>query len=695
MSGIAGIFHAGGPAPSPDELLALVGELRHRGPDGAGLYLDRGFGMAVAAAAARSPADAHAPAAARAPLSDESGRYWVIHDGTIFNAPELRDELRRRGRRFATEHDAELLATAYAEWGAEALHRLNGQFAFALWDHGRSELFLARDRFGAAPLYIARAAGGHTHISGIHRGAGTHTSGTHTSGAATLAFASEPRALLRVTGVPRELDPLGIIESFTLWAPAPDRSAFAGIAELPAGHHLRCGPAGIGEPRRWWELPLAGAGEERRGAAPDLAEELAALLEDAVRIRLRAGGVVGTFLSGGLDSSAVAALAARLAGQPLPAFGIGFDDPRFDETASQVLVANALGAELIRLTMSAAEVARALPTVVEHLQMPTLRTAPAPLFHLAAAARAAGCDAVLTGEGADELFAGYDIFKLDRIRRFWARRPDSELRPRLLHRLYGYLPHDLNRAGPLLHEVFRGRLTETDDQLYSHLPRFDKAARLRGLFTRDFLDRAAQEGDPVARLRARLPAEFARWSPLKRAQYLEITTFFRGYLLNAQGDRVLAGNTIEGRLPFLDHRVAGFAARLPDRLLLRGLEEKHLLRRAVAPLIPPAIARREKRPYRAPIVAALAGPDAPEYVRELTRPERLAEAGVFRPDVVARLLDKCRRNAGTVVGEGDEMALVGICSVMILHETFIARPGRAAPAEAAHIVVAPESAIFR
>lgn len=657
MSGIAGIYDTAAPGPSPEALLAMAVELRHRGPDGVGLYLDRGFGMVHARLAVGHSGDTPDTPP---PASNEAGQYWVVHDGAIYNAPELRAELRSRGHHFATNGDAELLAHAYEEWGADSLPRLNGQFAFALWDRTRAELFLARDRFGSAPLFLTMQGG-------------------------SLAFASEAKALLLGAGTPRELDPLGVVESFALWACAPDRSAFAGIRELPGGHFLRCGAAGICEERRWWELPLGTPGEARD---PDeLAEELVALLEDAVRIRLRDGAPAATYLSGGLDSSALTALAARIVGRPLPAFAIGFADQRFDESAAQDQVAGALGAELRRITITEREVAESLPRVVELAEKPTLRTAPAPLLRLSAVARAAGARVVLTGEGADELFGGYDIFKLDRVRRFWARHPDSTLRPRLLHSLYGFLPHDLHRAGALLRETFRGGLTETADPLYSHRPRFDRAERLLGYFDPDFLERARKEGEPTERLRARLPEGFARWSDLERAQYLEITTFLCGYLLHAQGDRMSLGNSVEGRLPFLDHRVAEFAARLPDGLRLRGLQEKYLLRRAVAPLLPAAIARRKKRPYRAPIVAALAGPDAPAYVQELTRPARLAEAGVFRAAPVERLLAKCRRNAGGIVGEGDEMALVGICSVMLLHERFIARPRPGAAAGPTRVVI--------
>jgi asparagine synthase (glutamine-hydrolysing) len=186
---------------------------------------------------------------------------------------------------------------------------------------------------------------------------------------------------------------------------------------------------------------------------------------------------------------------------------------------------------------------------------------------------------------------------------------------------------------------------------------------------------------------ARLPGDFARFSTLGRAQYLEIITFLTGYLLHSQGDRMLMGNSVEGRFPFLDHRVAEFAARLPDGMKLSGLTEKYLLRRAVRPLLPPEIVRREKRPYRAPILRAFMGHGAPAYVDELLESARLREAGIFAPSAVQQLVQKCRRNVNTFVSESDEMALVGVLSVMLLDEVFVRRPALAAPAEPTKVVV--------
>ena len=466
----------------------------------------------------------------------------------------------------------------------------------------------------------------------------------------------------------------------------------AAVRALPSA-----GPDGPPREQRWWELRFGPRTGLRQESPEALAEELRALLDDATRIRLRADVPVGVYLSGGLDSSATAALARRHTSRELRGFGIGFEDERFDESRYQDAVADALGVELTRVTVSGRDVADAFPEVVRMAEKPMLRTAPGPLLRLSRLVRESGMKVVLTGEGADEIFGGYNLFQEAMVRRFWARRPESRLRPALIGRLYPYLARDLNRGGGFLAEFFRAGLEDVSDPLYSHRPRFRTTARnLRFLSSqaRAAASLAAAPGpsDPEERLLARLPAWFAEAGPLGQAQHLEIATFLEGYLLHSQGDRMLMANSVEGRFPFLDVHVAEFAASLPERLRLRDLDEKYLLRKAVAPLLPEAVWRRPKRPYRAPIVRAFVGPDAPEYVRELLDPERVDADGLFAGPAVARLLAKAERytderHAGVDLGESDEMGLVGVLSGQLLAEQFVRSPRLAEPAEPQRVVV--------
>ncbi len=632
----------------------MAGELRHRGPDGTGLYQDGRFGMVSTRLAIVDLARGDQP------LSNEDGRFWVMQNGEIYNWVELRDELRALGHRFATTSDTEVIAHAFEEWGPSCLERFNGDFAVAIWDRVRQELFLGRDRFGVRPLFVAELGG-------------------------DFVFGSEAKALLRHPSARRELDPAGLVESFTIWSNLPERSAFAAVRELAPAHYLRVGADGIVEERRWWDLDFTPRREDT--SDDDLVAELRELLSDATRLRLRADVPVGAYLSGGLDSSAIAALARRHLTKTLHSFGIGFEDQLFDESEYQDRMAAELRIELNRVSVSARDIGELLPRAVELSEKPTLRTALAPLLRLSRAVQDGGLKVVLTGEGADELFAGYDIFREDKVRRFWAREPESQFRPLLLSRLNAFLAHDLTRSGAFLAGFYKRGLADVDDPLYSHRIRFANTARCLRLFRPELLERAAAEDDPLERLVARLPSGYGGFSPLGKAQYLEITSFLEGYLLHSQGDRMLMGHSIEGRFPFLDYRVAEFAARLPDRLRLRGLEEKHALRRAVAPLLPEEVHRRTKRPYRAPIGGVFTGPDAPEYVRELLQADRLEAAGVFSPDAVGRVVAKFEAVGSGRAGETDEMALVGTVSTMLLHEQFVAHPALAPEAAPSRVVV--------
>jgi asparagine synthase (glutamine-hydrolysing) len=312
------------------------------------------------------------------------------------------------------------------------------------------------------------------------------------------------------------------------------------------------------------------------------------------------------------------------------------------------------------------------------------------MLGLSAAVRDAGLKVVLTGEGADELFAGYDIFREDSIRRFWARRPAERWRGMPLVRLNAYLGTDLGRVAPFLLRFYERGLTETDDPLYSHRIRFANTSRALRLFDLGVLREAARRGDPAERLEASLPAGFTSWSPLARAQYVEIRTVLQGHLLHTQGDRMLMGHSVEGRFPYLDHRIADFAGRLPDRMKLRGLREKHLLRRAGAPLLPDAITARRKHPYRAPIVNALVGRGAPDYVGELLSARRIGDAGIFSATEVGDLLRKLERSSS--VSETDEMALVGVVSTMLLHQRFVADPRPPRVASPNRVVIGSDAA---
>lgn len=647
MCGVAGIFSKRGEA-SRSQLLEMAGELRHRGPDGTGLLLDGSFGMVNTRLSIVDLAGGDQP------IGNEDGRYWVMQNGEIYNHPELRRELESHGHRFGTTSDTEVIVHAFEQWGPGCLDRMNGAFAFAVWDRTLQELFLARDRLGIRPLFLAETPD-------------------------ALVFASEAKALFRHPSVSRQLDPVGLIETFTLWGTSPDRSAFAGIRELAPGTFLRVDREGRREERSWWQIPFSRDEPLRSESEEALADEVYEVLRDATALRLRADVPVGAYLSGGLDSSTTAAIVRELSSRELRCFSVRFRDQRFDEGPHQHRMAKLLGVELESLEVDDSDIAAAFPEVIRLCEKPMARTAPAPLLLLSRLVRDSGFKVVLTGEGADEVFAGYNIFREDKIRRFWARQPTSTARPLLLRRLYPYLSRDLGRTGAFLGAFFGRHLTETEDPLYSHRIRFGNGARMTRLLHSDVVAAARPGGTPEERLIQRLPPEVRRASPLSRAQDLEIRTFLQGYLLHSQGDRMLMGHSVEGRFPFLDHRLAELAARIPDRLRIRALREKHILRKAAARLLPDDVAARPKMPYRAPISRAFLGPNAPSWVTELMDPQTLRRAGLFDEKRVTRLITKCRDNLEQGSSEVDEMALVGAISTMLLHDALVERPSLAPP----------------
>ncbi len=648
MCGIAGFFHLDGRPAERSRVERMVGTLVHRGPDEGGVSVNGPVGLGHRRLSVIDLSGG------RQPMSSDDGSVTLVYNGEVFNFVELRQELQRRGHRFRTRSDTEVVLRLYLEWGERFVERLNGQWALAVWDARRRRLFLSRDRLGIRPLYWCRVG-------------------------QTVYFASEVKALFACPEVPRALDPVGLDQTLTFWAPLAPRTVFSGIDELPPGHCLtvaadvvRCWP--------YWQLEFDP--EPEWGDADEAAERLLTLLVDATRLRLRSDVPVGAYLSGGLDSSLTAALVRRFTDGHLETFSVCFTDPAFDESRFQDEVVGHLKTRHHRLVCRHSDIGRVFPDVVRHAERPVVRTAPAPLFLLSRLVRQRGLKVVVTGEGADEVLGGYDLFKEAKIRRFWVRRPDSRRRAELLRVLYPYLKALQNQPLPYLKAFFHARPEDADDPFFSHLPRWRLTGQLKRFLNPELRRRLAGY-DCLEELRERLPADFSRWPPLCQAQYLETVGLLPGYILSSQGDRMAMAHSIEGRFPFLDHRVVEFAARLHPRLKMHGLEEKYLLKRVAREFLPASVLRRPKQPYRAPDAESFFDPAAGaarfEYVEALLSEEKLREVGVFDPRPVQRLVEKAR--AGRIVGARDNMALVAVLSTQLLHEQLVRQA-----------VVEPESA---
>jgi len=652
MCGIAGILNLTTVSHPIQEgtLRHMLASIRHRGPDQFGMYLDDQVGLGNARL---SIIDLKT---GQQPIANEDKTLWMVFNGEVFNFVQLRPELEARGHRFATHTDTEVVLHLYEDLGPGCLEHLNGHFAIAIWDVAGQTLFLARDRLGIRPLF-------------------------YTLTGDALIFGSEIKAILADPRVHAGMDPVALDQVFTYWSTLSPRTIFRDIWELPPGHYLlaRRGDVAI---KRYWELAFPEAmvsapGADRR-ALDDYLDEFRELLVDATRIRLRADVPVGAYLSGGIDSSTTAAIIRKYTSNRLDTFSIAFSDPEFDESVYQRHMAHFLGTDHQVVYATHADIGRAFPDVIWHTETPIMRTSPAPLFLLSKLVRDYGFKVVLTGEGADEFLAGYNIFKEAKVRRFWARQPESGVRPLLLNRLYPYIS-DLARGGDAyLAAFFREGLVDVDAPDYSHAIRWRNTGRTKRFFSDD-LRHAVQTSDVSKTSEVYYPPDFARWHPLHRAQYLEISIFLSQYLLSSQGDRMGMAHSVEGRFPFLDHRVVEFCNRLPPRLKLRGLTEKYLLKRLAREWLPDEIWRRPKRPYRAPIHRSFfpspeegtgGGRDTTlDYVRELLSPERVKATGLFKPAAVSQLVGKIER--GARLSETDDMALVGILSSQLVHLQFV------------------------
>ncbi len=633
MCGIAGCVAPDGFEIDADILARMQGMLEHRGPDDRGMYVEAAAGLAHTRL---SIIDLDGGAQ---PMPNEDASLWITFNGEIFNYIELREQLLARGHRFRSVSDTEVILHLFEDAGRDALHQLNGQWAFAIWNPLTRTLVLSRDRLGVRPLF-------------------------YTVCGKQLLFASEIKALFAHPGVSRDIDPIGLDNIFTFWTTIAPRTIFKDVHELPPGHTLIWHDGRITVEQYWQPSFTPG---DARGEA-DARDALRDVLTTATRLRLRSDVPVGAFLSGGLDSSLIAALAQRERARPLHTFSVTFDEPEFDEGAYQREVVAALGTIHHELRCGVDDIGRVFPDVVWHAETPLLRTAPAPLYLLSQHAREHGYKVVLTGEGADEVFGGYDIFKEDKVRRFCAALPASRRRALLVKRLYPYLPQLQRQPVAALRAFFDEGRDDPRDPCFSHLPRWRATSRAK-LFFSDAMRAAISCYDGRADVASRLPADVDSWDPLCRSQYLEMTHLLPGMILSSQGDRVAMAHGVEGRFPFLDREVVGFASGVRPTLKLKALKEKYLLKQLAREVLPESICRRPKQPYRAPGATAIFSAAARDYVDDLLSPTQLRHDGIFDSSAVERLLRKLRN--GAVASASDEMALVGVVSTQLLVHRFI------------------------
>jgi len=635
MCGIAGIFNLHSAKEiSMDTLKRMAFMLRHRGPDGFGFYTDENIGLAHARL---SIIDLEG---GRQPIYNEDKTICITFNGEIFNYIELRESLLSKGHEFYTKSDTEVIVHLYEEHGVNCLDYLNGQFAFALWDRKDKRLFIARDRVGIRPVFYAFIDG-------------------------SIIFASEIKALFIDKRVKRELDPFALDQIFTFWTTIPPRTAFKDIFELPAGHYMTIKNGNL-KIEQYWDLNFTQDTVMRPEA--EYAEELRELLIDSTRLQLRADVPVGAYLSGGIDSSVITTLIKKYTGTPLRTFSVTFSDEIYDESEYQKEVIEYLNTDHSNINCTNYDIGKIFPEVIWHTEKPVLRTAPAPLFLLSRLVRDNGYKVVLTGEGSDEILAGYDIFKETKIRRFIERYPDSKFRPLILKRLYPYLANSPVKSLPYAEAFFRVDHNSYPAEYYSHIPRWNTTSKIK-IFFSDFFRDKLNSYKNLDELSVFLSDDLCRYDSMSQAQYIETKTLLPGYILSSQGDRVAMAHSIEGRFPFLDHRVIEFCCKLPPAIRINTLTEKYILKESIKDLIPLSITKRTKQPYMAPDSKSFFCGKSMDYVEELLSEKYLQKTGYFNPKTVSMLVKKSRQSP--ILGFKDNMAIVGIISTLLLHHLFV------------------------
>ncbi len=629
MCGIAGIFNRKTLRPVEEkEIRAMTGPLEHRGPDSSGTLRDREAALGHTRLSIIDPAGGHQP------VYNEDRSIGVVLNGEIYNYIELRSWLIKKGHSFYTDSDTEVLVHLYEEEGADFIRRLNGQFAFIIWDRKERAMTVARDRVGIRPVYYSELPSG------------------------DILLASEIKSILASGKIPGEFDPLGIEEVFTIWANIPPATPFKGVKELPPAHIMQISHDKVSI-SCYWSLDFPSMGESDSKPLSFYIEGMKELIDDSIRLRLRADVPVGAYLSGGIDSSIISTIVKTSYNKNLRTFSLAFKEDGFDESSFQQIMIDHLNTDHSSITVTNEAVGKAIEKTVFYAEKPLLRSAPAPLFLLSRLVRDENIKVVLTGEGADEIFGGYNIFRENKIRRFWARDPESRMRPLLLAKLYRYINKD-----PKIFQFWKGffkkGLTDTDNPFYSHMIRWSNTSKIKKFLSPDLTD-SFDEDRLYRRLLRRLPENFMEWHPLSRAQYLEITTFMSGYLLSTQGDRMMMGNSIEGRFPFLDHRLIEFSSRIPPEFKIKFLQEKFILKQAYKDILPDKIVNRNKKPYRAPISSIFPAEKAEALLEK--------DTGCLNKKIFSNLLKKSK--TPRPLSAVEEMGLIGGISLQMLQDQFI------------------------
>ncbi len=635
MCGITGILNMTESEPvSINTLRTMAGYIRHRGPNQSGAYVDEKIGMAQTRLSIIDLENGTQP------IHNEDKTLWIIFNGEIYNYTELKNDLEKKGHSFYTNSDTEVILHLFEDEKEQCVNKLNGQFAFVVWNAQSKELFIARDRVGKKPLYYS-----------VYKN--------------KFYFGSEIKSIFACKEIEREIAPESLNQIFTFWTILPGKTFFKNIYELQAGCYLKIKDGNI-KVKRYWDYDFALTDELVNYTSGEIAEQVKELLLDSVAIRLRADVPVGSYLSGGLDSSGITAIINNNFNNKLKTFGIRFEDAAFDEGEFQDIMVKNLKVDHHTVLVKNKSIGELLPEVLWHCEIPLLRLSPVPLFILSGLARDSGFRVVLTGEGSDEVFGGYNIFRETLVRAFWSKFPESKIRPMLLEKLYPYIFKDA-KSKAVLRSFFKAGIEQPGNPFFSHLIRWQNTSKIKRFFSNDIRENT-NGYDPFVELSGILPEKFSYWDALSKAQFLEMKLFLSNYLLSSQGDRVAMAHSLEIRMPYLDYRLIELMSKVPSYLKIRGLNEKFILKKVFKDILPQSISGRPKHPYRAPIKNSLLN-NKLDYIEDYLSEDNLKNNNLFNPLMVLKLKEKL--SGIDTAGEFDNMALVGILSTQIVYDKFI------------------------
>lgn len=633
MCGIAGIY---GPDPDRNNRKTLIrnmsSTLQHRGPDGWGYYIspDIALGQTRLSIVDLKTGDQ--------PLT--SGDKIIIYNGEIFNYIELRLELERKGIRFKTTSDTEVLLKAYEYYGLECFEKLNGQFAVLIWDKKSKELVVARDRYGIRPLFILGFKG-------------------------SFYFSSEMKAFDQIPGYKRSFNAKHLFEHSLLWNTFADHTVYNDIRVLPGGCYAIYKNNRLITEKYFYQLGQH-FNKYIDNTFKQAEEKFIELLNDSVKLRLRSDVPVGAYLSGGIDSSVIVDLVKNHTSKRFKTFSITFSDQEYDESSYQQDMVKHINSDHCAVNITYEDVDKTFPEAVYHFERPVFRTAPIPLFILSQKVRESEIRVVLTGEGADEILWGYDSYKELKLLEFWSKYPSSTCRPLLIKKLYPHLSHYNDEAQfGMMRMFYEEFLGDFNNSLASLNIRVHNNKILENYFNRE--SHVVYDKDTLIReMQSVFPVKFNNWSLLQRNQFLEMRTLLDGYLLSSQGDRMSLAHGIEGRYPFLDHRVVEYAFALNENYKLNGFSQKHLLRKAFEKRLPSSIINRPKRPYMSPDLRSFINSKGPtENTKYFLSEFLIKEYQIFNPKWVTRFLKKFEQGIPENLGYRDNMIITFLLSAQI------------------------------